>query len=352
MSTVRRHSILSALVLISMVLIACSVSLDNNTAKSDGTMQALQIQSTQLALEIQKLTLSAMSAGASPTEAPSLSTLPPQQTYTLYPTYTHPAPSVMTETAAPSPTAEPTKDLEADLETKIKKANILIFENAFGDMDIAGDPRITRAIAGMDFDGGKIVNVRDRLGDFKSQLNSSTEWDLIIASSEIRTSVQGEFYDYLIDHANRNVAIINETWFLDQITYGRVQPFLGKCGVAFQKDWQRDEDSNDLDYSLVLLKPDHEVFNSPNSGISLVTPVIHWENDAGDLLKLGVGGDAELLVGVHKNRISDYGVLASCMGGRTIIMTFSTHDYRYDMIVPLWQNMIRYTLTNHFLAEN
>jgi len=43
-------------------------------------------------------------------------------------------------------------------------------------------------------------------------------------------------------------------------------------------------------------------------------------------------------------------VLATCYEGRVILQTFSNHDYRYNEIVPLWQNYIHYTLKNHFLA--
>ena len=59
-------------------------------------------------------------------------------------------------------------------------------------------------------------------------------------------------------------------------------------------------------------------------------------------------GDAELLAGLYQSHKSDYGVLAACIEGRVIFQTFSTHDYRQDQTVPLWQNMITYTLSNHF----
>ena len=55
-----------------------------------------------------------------------------------------------------------------------------------------------------------------------------------------------------------------------------------------------------------------------------------------------------MLAGLSGKQSPGEGVLASCMGGRVIIQTFSDHDYRQTEIIPLWQNYIHYTLMNHF----
>jgi hypothetical protein len=75
-----------------------------------------------------------------------------------------------------------------------------------------------------------------------------------------------------------------------------------------------------------------------------------WANQAGDKLNLGGSGDAVMLAGLSGKQSPGEGVLASCMGGRVIIQTFSDHDYRQGEVIPLWQNYIHYTLKNHFEA--
>ena len=344
------HLYVVILTLLTLLLLACSVTSDTSSKGADQTQIAISIEQTTMAMQIQQLTQQALI----PTQPPPTNTVPPTQaelpTYTPYPTYTIPAPTdppppIEPPTAVP-PTAEPAPDIEA----LIKRSNVLIYEDIAGHWELGGDRRVSQAVNNIDFDGGRVINVNDAAGDFKEQLLSSTKWDLIIASSENRDTIQGEFYEYLINHAKDKTAIIAETWFVSEIAYGKISPFLSTCGVALQKDWQRSPGYDLLNYSIIILQPDHELFNNPNSGLSLVTPRIYWDDNAGDLLKLSAGGDAQFLAGVYPNRKTDYGLLTTCMEGRTIIMTFSTHDYRHDMMIPLWENMIRYTLKNHYLA--
>jgi hypothetical protein len=40
----------------------------------------------------------------------------------------------------------------------------------------------------------------------------------------------------------------------------------------------------------------------------------------------------------------DHGVLYSCIDGRMVLQTFSTHDYAYDDMLHLWQNYMYNTL--------
>jgi len=338
------------LTLMMWLLLACSVTTDTPSKGADQTQIAISIEQTTMAMRVEQLTQLALV----PTQLPPTNTVPPTQTelptYTPYPTYTVPA-ATQPPIALPPTTAPPTSEPAMDIEALIRGSNVLIYEDIAGHWELGADRRVSQAVNNIDFNGGRVINVNDAMGDFKAQLLSSTKWDLIIASSEVRDAIQGEFYDYLIDHAKRKTAIIAETWFVDKIAYGKISPFLSTCGVSLQKDWQRGPGYDLLNYSIIILQPDHELFNNPNSGLSLVTPRIYWEEDAGDLLKLSAGGDAQFLAGVYPNRKTDYGLLTTCMEGRTIIMTFSTHDYRTDMMIPLWENMIRYTLKNHYLTK-
>jgi hypothetical protein len=36
------------------------------------------------------------------------------------------------------------------------------------------------------------------------------------------------------------------------------------------------------------------------------------------------------------------------MEGRMVIQTFSSHDYKQDLVETLWENYITYTLTRHY----
>lgn len=360
MTTQKRWSIKDFLFLGIALAVMLSCNLPSSTptsAPNIGATQAfMELQATQLAVQSQQSTLNAAMNAPTATQVPPsqtpiptqtsqpTSTETPAPTSTIAPTQT-PQPAA-TDTAVPTPT--PTQGIS--MEEKIKKSNVLVFEDIWGYYPLAGDKRVNSAVNMMNFSGGRVINVGDALGDFKAHLNSSTPWDLIVVSAESRSGVKGEFWDYVQEQMHKKVAIIAEIWYLDDINQGRISPILSECGVSLHKDWGRGPNYDQLDYSILLLDTAHPVFNIPNKGISLVTPNIFWEKDAGDLYKLGAGGDATLLAGVYTSHKSDYGVLASCMQGRFMLMGFSTHDYRRDQTVPLWVNMMTYVLTNHYQA--
>ncbi|MCC6146078.1 MAG: hypothetical protein IT308_00770 [Anaerolineaceae bacterium] len=263
------------------------------------------------------------------------------------------APKEPTQTAEPQssplppPTEEPAAESTQDIAQRIRRANVLVFEDIRG--YYALDTRVHSAVQNMGFSGGRVIEVGDAVGHLMEQLNSSTRWDLIVISAEARSAVRGEFWDLILQQVNNNVALVAEVWYLDEIANGRISPLLGKCGVSFQADWWRDPaDYDQLDYSIYWLDQYNEVFSVPNQVGALTTPNIYWEGDAGDLIQLGAGGDAILLAGKHPDRKSSHGVLATCLGGRVILQTYATHDYRRDHTVPLWENFMYYTLNNHF----
>lgn len=314
-----------ALVLVSAAL-ACSIpgAATDNSGLSQ-TQVAIAVQQTGLA--IQHLTMNA------PTQPP------PAETYTPYPTYTAPAPPATESAAQPAITA-------VDVSERIKSSNILIYE------DIAGytklKPIVNDTISMMNFSGGKIINTGDGLGKFKEHANSATRWDLIIIAAEVRSSFSGEMFEMIYDHVNNGGATIIEVWYLDRVASGKVAPILSKCGVSFARDWRRNRDYDPFDYSIYWLDKYHPLLSAPNVVKAPSYPYPEWFTDAGDLIKLGSGGDAVLVGGLHPDRTSDYGVLASCMDGRMVIQTFSSHDYKWDIIQPLWENYITYTLTKHY----
>lgn len=330
------HKKILLLATLLMVVLACNAPQGDTGSDQSGAMQetimAIRLQGTVEALE--KATAEAEKY--KPTEAKPTPT--PEQP-------TQPAPTL--ESSPPPPTGEPTAEATQDIAKKIRGANVLVFEDIRGRYDL--DTRVHSAVQNMGFSGGRVIEVGDAVGHLMEQLNSSTRWDLIVISAEARSAVRGEFWDLIRDQVNNGVALVAEVWYLDEIANGRIAPLLSKCGVSFQSDWWRDPTGYDqLDYSIFWLDQYNEVFSVPNQVGPLTTPNIYWTGDVGDLLRLGSGGDAILLAGKHPDRKSTDGVLATCMGGRVVLQTFSTHDYRRDHTVPLWENYMYYTLNNHF----
>jgi hypothetical protein len=145
---------------------------------------------------------------------------------------------------------------------------------------------------------------------------------------------------------------VAEAWYINQISDGKIGPFLSECGVKVQADWQRDVDFNPIDYEMYWVDPSSPVFNKPNQvsrfKSSLTEPA--WFGDIGDFLELTDNSKAEILASHAKGNDSNYGLITSCMDGRVILQTFDSHDYPTNDMVSLWENYINYTLTNHFLA--
>ncbi|GAB1470170.1 hypothetical protein MASR2M66_10470 [Chloroflexota bacterium] len=291
----------------------------------EGTRVALAVQQTSLA--IQQATLNA-----------ALSVAP---TYTPYPTYTPDAGAAnvveVTATEAQAP---------VDMDARIKASNILVYEDVIGDPALV--PIVSNVVSGMNFSGGRVINTGDAMGDFRDQINSATQWDLVIVAGEVRSGFSGELFEILYDHIDNGGAVIIEMWYLDDVSEGKIAPILSECGVQFSRDWWRDADYDPYRYSIYWLDKSHPLLSTPNIAQPPSYPYPEWFGDAGDLLELAPGGDAILVGGLYPNRTSDYGVLASCMDGRMVLQTFSTHDYKAETTRALWENYITYTLTKHY----
>ncbi|MBE0672834.1 MAG: hypothetical protein IH588_19830 [Anaerolineales bacterium] len=316
-----------SIIMLVLSILACSIPGTNSgDAGIQQTQVALAVQQTSLAIQQET-----MAAGG---EAP---TLPPiAATYTPYPTYT----------ALPASEEVAATPASVDMRQLIKASNILIYEDVAGDASLL--PIVDNTINSMGFSGGRIVNAGDGLGTFKEYANSATSWDLIIVASEVRSGFSGEMFEMLYDHIDNGGAVIIEAWHLDKIASGKIAPILSKCGVKFFRDWTRNYQYDPFDFSIYWLDKSHPLLSTPNIVQAPSYPYPVWFTDAGDLLELSSGGDAVLVGGLHQNRKSDYGVLAVCLGGRMVIQTFSSHDYEWDKVQPLWVNYITYTLTNHY----
>jgi len=213
--------------------------------------------------------------------------------------------------------------------------NILVYDAMWG----RDTPVIENAIDGLGL-GRNTTNVRDAVGDFISNMNSANKWDLVIVGSEWRSLVQGEVFDVIVDQLDRGSSIIFETWYIDQVYNGRVQPIMQRCGVSFHKDWWRANDSNLNDYLVYLLVPDDPIFSEPNL-MSMLSPYdTRWIEDVGDTVELIPGSDAVLLAGRMPKEYTSYGLMVKCIDGRLIWQLFSTHDYKDQEMTNMWQNYI------------
>lgn len=316
-----------AILVLVIAVLACNISTaPGGDVPAEETRVAVAVLQTSLA--IQQATLN----------APTLP--PPAATYTPYPTYTA-QPQAVTEEIR---TEEP--DAVVDTKALIKASNILIYEDVAGNPDLV--PIVANTVNAMHFSGGKIINTGDALGKFREHANSATEWDLIIVAAESRSSFSGELFEVMYDHIDNGAAVIIEIWYLDRVVNGKISPILNDCGVTLFRDWERNWNYDPFDYSIYWLDPHHPLLSTPNIAQAPSYPYPEWFGDAGDLLELSSGGDAVLVGGTHASRKSDHGVLASCMDGRMVIQTFSTHDYKMDIMQALWENYITYTLVKHY----
>lgn len=336
----------SAIIFITLFL-TLSCSLTGGTDPSiQQTMSALSVQQTVLAQQSGQNQQATSQAAQSTQVAMNVqATVIAQQAN--QPVAPPPQPA-QTEAVVAPPPAQPAGSPEpaVDINELIKSAKILLYE------DMAGTGQLELVQEALDMGGYTYKDDGSAMGWFKEDLLSGTKWDLIIAASERRTSIQGEFFVYLMDQINKGTAVIIEHWAIDNIAQGKIAPVMAKCGVALHRDWfvPFGELPN---LSVWFVKSEHPVFQEPNHGMSLRSYANFWANDQdkGDLLKLTGSGDAELLAGTIATSKSDHGTLISCMGGRMIIQTHSSHEYGRADITNLYQNYIYYTLKNHFLLQ-
>jgi hypothetical protein len=309
------------------VLISSCDMLSGSDPNLDNTRVALAIQQTGLAID---------QTNAAQAEAPTTTPEPTlQPTYTPYPTFT--------SQADQAPAEDEPEDTEPELsfDDWMDDAEILLYDDMLGS---GQSPIIESAIDGLGL-GSNTKNVGDAMGDLLTNLNSSTQWDLIIVAAESRSAISGEYFDVLIDQIDRGSAMILEIWYIDDIAQGRIQPVMQRCGISFQRDWWRDNKADLNDYLVYLLEPDDPMFSQPNA-MSMLIPSgsFLWVGDIGDLLEINAGSDAVLLGGAQKKQYDSYGAIAECLDGRMVWQTFSTHDYKYQDMINMWQNYIYNTL--------
>ncbi len=317
------------------LLVSCGLPSSGGNDDLENTRVAIAVQQTSLAMQQAQL------AQSEPAQAePQVEALP---TYTPYPTYTA-QPTEAQVVNEPTATSEPVSEEEpapsVSFEDWLEDVEILLYDDMY---DLGEELVIENALDGLGL-GNNTTNVRDAMGDFLSNMNSSTNWDLIIVGAENRDNISGEYFDVISSEMDRGSSFIIEVWYVDDISTGRIQPVFQRCGITFHRDWQRAWNSNLNDYLVYLLEPDNPLFSEPNAISMLIPYDVLWTGDVGDMVKLNTGSDAVLLGGAQAKEHSAYGLIAECMDGQMIWQTFSTHDYKTQDMINLWQNYIHHTL--------
>ncbi|MBG0771406.1 MAG: hypothetical protein H0S82_06830, partial [Anaerolineaceae bacterium] len=202
----RKASIIVLGIMVTLGMASCSLPGSSDT-DLQSTMVALGVQQTSIALEQTRVAETVV------TEAPQVV----QPTYTPYPTYTSQAAEAISEEVA---TEEDLPELAFD--DWMVEANILVYDDMYG----LGDTTvIENAIEGLGL-GRNVTNVGSNIGDFLSEMNSGMQWDLIVVASEARGQVQGEIFDVLAMEIDGGSSVVLETWYIDDIFNGRIQPVM------------------------------------------------------------------------------------------------------------------------------
>lgn len=242
-------------------------------------------------------------------------------------------------TQAPPPTPQ-------SFEAWMKDASILLYEDMAGETDALRYIKMSLDAMGLDY-----TDTGDAQGDFKDLILTGGPkgqgWDLIIAGSESRSGIQGEFFIFLNDALNLGSSVIVEVWDVDAFASGQISTLMNRCGVEFQRDWFDEPLENQLVHPLDAQNP---ILHQPNDPIRLTSVTGYWTGDLGDFMRLTPGSEASLFLGARAHLKDSYGTAASCLNNQLIIQTHSTHQYAQNRSIPLWQNYIYHTLLARFAS--
>jgi hypothetical protein len=333
------QNLINTQVALSMTLTAVRNPPPVPTANSGGQSQDSDLVKTQVAMA---LTQTAMSITPVPPPTQPIFLPPTQQ---IIPTLQALPTQQIIPTLQVIPTEKPAPT-EQDLKALMASANILAYEDVAGDYDFI--PYVKRALDGLP---GYKVYVADAMGTFMDKMNSGTRWDLIISASELRDNISGDYFTLMKQKVDEGAALISEIWYVDDINDGKIAPLLRQCGLKLQMDWQGAAFYNRIDGGMYWVDSNNPVFTTPNRidrlGASLTDPAWMY-GDMGDLMEVTDNTKGTILASKNVGQSGSYGLISSCLGGRVIFQTFSSHNYPTDSMIALWENYIVNTLTAHF----
>jgi hypothetical protein len=307
------------------------------------TVMAQQLESNvQATVQAQNATQAFTSAQATLLAQAPQPTVPPPIDYVATQAVLEATQTAMAQPAATQPPPEPTQPAATeapDLESFMKSASILLYE------DIIYRPETTRYVKRtLDEMGLAYVDTGSAIGRFKSQLLTGGPggkgWDLIIIASEAKAGASGEFYQYVSEALDKGSSVIYELWYLDEKMGVNGAALLSRCGVEFQKDWNMVPVEREVMYPV---NDTHPIMHEPNDGLTFTKVTDFWADDydLGDLMrKSTVGGDATILIGTIGTESTNHGTLTVCVDDQLIMQTFSTHQLTYDVMRRVWENYI------------
>lgn len=317
--------LISIVILIALLAgTACNLPLVSNLTSPN--LQATQdaLNATAMAIGVQQ-TVMAMQQVSPPETSP-------QPTSDSMPTT---EPPTITPTITPTVTTAP-QDVNSFLQT----ANVLIYEDVAGTSLI---PDVKRAADGLGMKN--YTHVGDDIGKFMQLASGPNNYDLVVVAAETRSIFRGELFDAVISQVNRGASVVIEIWYLDQIINGKAKPLMNQCGVDYYSNWTRGPGYSKDDYALLWIEPTSPIFNKPNVVQPLYRIRFYWSGDVGDLMQLTPNSTAhQLAAPVSYTYTRDHGLIYSCIDGRMVLQTFSTHDYADADMQLLWQNYMYNTL--------
>jgi len=247
-------------------------------------------------------------------------------------------------TQPPPPTQPPLQEptvASQDFDEMMKSASILLYEDM---VEIPAEYRYVKRT--LDTMGLRYKDDGNAMGWLKSDLlggsPSGGPWDLIIIAAEWREQISGEYFDYLNDVLNQGTSVIVEAWYIDQVSEGKVSTILTKCGVQVYPYFPATGSVNDVIVWPLPGMSSHPLLSQPNGGLRFTKArdTWLWTFDLGSHTAYTGRGDAQILMGTDAQDGNKDGVLTVCMGGQLTLMTFSSHSFPYDIMYPLWENMI------------
>ena len=340
----QRLPALIATLLVFILVISCDyLGLTNNTSSPD-------LAATNAALEAMIVEMAAQNTIEASAKEMVTDTAQPETQTPVVVTATGEATLSQTETQQVSPTA--TVDIDAQIKSLIKTANVLIYDDPDADLRLV--PRVNKAVQEFGFNGGYVVDASNRPGTFDSMLRSQ-EWDLVILAVESRETVDiGDAVPLtpILEHINRGGALIVETWNLDEDESALGGLLLSVCEAHVEKDWHREEDEERDEFVVYEFPGAGDFFKTPKTVTMPMNPTFFWEGDAGDFIRLdqSSSGKSRILAGELSPDRNNYGLMTSCLDGRMVLQTFSTHDYPLYETVRIWQDTMYYTLYNYFAS--
>jgi len=210
------------------------------------------------------------------------------------------------------------------------------------------------------------------LGDLKGGAPGGKPWDLIISGSEARNAIQGEFIPAITDNINNGSSLVMEHWDIDAINFGKISSLLAMCGVELERDIAVSPAACTLpsDENFLITwpqDPTNPILHTPNEGLRVTSMSQYWSQwyafgcangtwpwayDYGDELILTPGSTSKIVLGTHSDNNDHHGVLVSCKENRVLLWTSSSHNYAYNRVLPLWQNMIYNALQARYASLN